>query len=318
MTANRRADLQRKLAMVPVPKPPDGLADRIKSDIPKELMLDADKERRRLRQSVAFNIRVAASIILLVSSVYLALNLLSRRFGPLEMASKSNVATDTVAAAAPQAPVTQLAKAHDLPAEQPRLLPATAKTAAVRRDDRKEVIVAEARPEPLALHDAAKENEEIARDRIEVAAPAPPPPPPPAARAAGAFAYNPALEVEIAAAPFDAAKHVVRVSGGDEKPKVTFNDEAVAAWRAVSDDLYEVMLRPGGSDAIAFVQAGDLTRTIRRGDLRSWNDASRRTKSAALAAALAAGVAPAEVAAKARAAGLDDLAAAAEAKRQKP
>src|SRR5215210_1538569 len=119
---DRRADLQRKLAMAPVPKPPAGLADRIKHDIPKELMLDAEKERRRLRQSVSFNIRVAASIILLVSSVYLALNLLSRRFGPIETAAKSNVASDTTATAAPQQPVTQLAKAHDVPAEQPRLV----------------------------------------------------------------------------------------------------------------------------------------------------------------------------------------------------
>src|SRR5215210_5812113 len=97
---DRRADLQRKLAMAPVPKPPAGLAERIKNDIPKELMVDADKERRRLRQGVMFNVRVAASIILLVSSVYLALNLVSRRFGPMETAKSANVATDTVRAVA--------------------------------------------------------------------------------------------------------------------------------------------------------------------------------------------------------------------------
>ena len=66
MTTNRRAEIQRRLSLAPVPKPPAGLADRIKDDIPKELRFDAEKERARLRQGVAFNLRVAASISLRV------------------------------------------------------------------------------------------------------------------------------------------------------------------------------------------------------------------------------------------------------------
>src|SRR5437764_15481390 len=78
MSPNRKADLQRKLAMAPIPKPPAGLAERIKSEIPQHLLVDARHERERLSRSISFNLRVAASIILLVGSVYLALNFLTR------------------------------------------------------------------------------------------------------------------------------------------------------------------------------------------------------------------------------------------------
>ena len=75
MTTKRKAELQRRLSMASVPKPPAGLADRLKSDIPD--LLGTTRERERLSSSVAFNLRVAASIILLVSSAYLCVQLLS-------------------------------------------------------------------------------------------------------------------------------------------------------------------------------------------------------------------------------------------------
>jgi hypothetical protein len=78
MTQNRKAELQRKLAMAPVAKPPDGLSDRIKSEIPRQLRFEPERERPHLRQSVAFNLRIAASIVLLASSLYIALHLRSR------------------------------------------------------------------------------------------------------------------------------------------------------------------------------------------------------------------------------------------------
>src|SRR5882672_426690 len=78
MNANRKADLQRKLTLAPVPKPPAGLAERIKTEIPKHLRFDAERERERLSASVAFNIRVAASILILISCAYLALQVLTR------------------------------------------------------------------------------------------------------------------------------------------------------------------------------------------------------------------------------------------------
>ena len=78
MTANRKADLQRKLTLAPVAKPPAGLAERIKREIPKDLRFSAETERERLSKAVAFNLRVAASILILVSSAFLGLQLLSR------------------------------------------------------------------------------------------------------------------------------------------------------------------------------------------------------------------------------------------------
>jgi hypothetical protein len=76
MTTKRKADLQRRLSMASVPKPPAGLAERIKTDIPD--LIGTARERERLSSSVAFNLRVAASIILLISSAYLCIQLLSR------------------------------------------------------------------------------------------------------------------------------------------------------------------------------------------------------------------------------------------------
>jgi hypothetical protein len=78
MTQNRKADLQRKLALAPVAKPPEGLAERIKGEIPLNLRFEPERERARLWQSSSFNLRIAASIVLLVSSLYFALHLLSR------------------------------------------------------------------------------------------------------------------------------------------------------------------------------------------------------------------------------------------------
>jgi hypothetical protein len=78
MTHNRKADLQRKLALAAVATPPDGLADRIKNEIPNDLRFAPEHARKQMRQSAMFNLRIAASIVLLVSSLYFALHLFSR------------------------------------------------------------------------------------------------------------------------------------------------------------------------------------------------------------------------------------------------
>ncbi|HXG58754.1 MAG TPA: hypothetical protein VNL91_07005, partial [Thermoanaerobaculia bacterium] len=77
MTSRRKAELQRKLALTSVPKPPDDLAERIKRGIPDSLF-DGRRERDRLARSVGRNLRVAASILLLVTSALVAVHLLSR------------------------------------------------------------------------------------------------------------------------------------------------------------------------------------------------------------------------------------------------
>lgn len=97
MNQKRKAELQRKLSMAPVRRPPDGLADRIKSEIPD--LTNVQRDRERLSHSVAFNVRVAASILLLVSSAFLTIHLLSRS----EISQPSSVAVSTKRAAAPTA-----------------------------------------------------------------------------------------------------------------------------------------------------------------------------------------------------------------------
>jgi hypothetical protein len=107
MNSTRKADLQRKLSMASVPKPPAGLAQRIKQDIPE--FLRTEPERRRFTRLLSVNMRVAASILLLVSSTYLCLHILSRasveRHGnePMAMASRAAKSIVIPNAAPPEA-----------------------------------------------------------------------------------------------------------------------------------------------------------------------------------------------------------------------
>jgi hypothetical protein len=111
MNADRRAALQRKLAVAPVPKPPAGLAARIKNEIPKELRFSAERERARLNQSVRLSVAVAASVIVVIATAYVALDITTR--SEVGETAKPAAATATrqietprlqVPAAAPPAP----------------------------------------------------------------------------------------------------------------------------------------------------------------------------------------------------------------------
>jgi len=81
MNSKRRAELQRKLSLDAVPRPPAGLSDRIKADIPK--YLDTAAERTRFSSAVAFNMRIAASVLLavltLVVTVYVVNSPVARK-----------------------------------------------------------------------------------------------------------------------------------------------------------------------------------------------------------------------------------------------
>jgi hypothetical protein len=107
MTQKKKAELQRKLAVAPVAKPPDGLAERIKADIPKYLF-DADRERRQLSRSIGLNLRVAASILLLIGGAFLMIAVLSRT-----ESQKAPVASATGAPAAAPMQVADQAKEND-------------------------------------------------------------------------------------------------------------------------------------------------------------------------------------------------------------
>jgi hypothetical protein len=116
MNSKRKADLQRKLSMGAVPRPPAGLAERIKNDIPH--YLQAEPERHRFSRSVAFSMRIAASILLLITSVFVTLNL-------LEPDAKQNLAHDKRANLTPAVMHMEQAKkdatASAAPAEEIRL-----------------------------------------------------------------------------------------------------------------------------------------------------------------------------------------------------
>src|SRR5437588_6927673 len=140
MSPNRKADLQRKLAMAPIPKPPAGLADRIKSDIPQHLLVvDVRKERERFSRSISFNLRVAASVILLIGSVYLALQVLTRaELERTKMEQPSNVVARQVPAKQPAAAAPARMAETAPPVDVPKSLPPPATA-----EDKKQVLVAE-------------------------------------------------------------------------------------------------------------------------------------------------------------------------------
>ena len=123
MTHNRKAELQRKLGMAPLPTPPPGLAQRIKDEIPRDLLLNVEKERDGLRRSVTFDVRIAASILLLISAAFAGLHLLSRSQTTLTTSSRAKARGIQVAEARP-APSTQAAPLPIAAADnEPRIFP---------------------------------------------------------------------------------------------------------------------------------------------------------------------------------------------------
>jgi len=193
MSPNRKADLQRKLAMAPIPKPPAGLAERIKSEIPQHLLVDARKERERLSRSIAFNLRVAASIILLIGSVYLALRVMTMKdLDRTAMEVPKNV-TVMPKAPAPAAAPARVAEAAPPPVVLRKSAPAPKPAAEPKRERAR-------REEAVAGGGSA----------TGIAAPAAPAaaPPPPVAESISVTAAAPQAVAD--AAPRAAAK----VSGG--------------------------------------------------------------------------------------------------------
>lgn len=147
MNTKRKADLQRRLSLAPVPRPPAGLADRIKSDIPEYLRPETD--RRRLARSVAFSMRVAASILVVISSVIAAIYLLAPEEEMMRMSptpqiaavaeDKSLVATDELQVEiAQQAAPPAVVRLGDVPASLGAASPETdvvERTASRRKEE---------------------------------------------------------------------------------------------------------------------------------------------------------------------------------------
>jgi hypothetical protein len=268
MTRNRKADLQRKLTMAPVAKPPAGLADRIKRDIPQQFVLQAENERTQLRKSAMFNLRIAASIILLVSSLYLALHLVSRSGSNIDtrstMAPKDAAAPATHVVVAlpntPPAPGSARVQEHtDLP-PLPRVPPPTS-IAAQRPAGR----IAEARHDesiamstgaPVYVADAGQTQPMTQSTSIVNAIPAAPMPPPPAPEAPAMTAEGGAPARERTFAKSSAAP---APSAAPPAPAPSESRDAVAAAPPVRNfyAIQQAISRgetPREIDAYAFVQ----------------------------------------------------------------
>jgi hypothetical protein len=316
MNANRKADLQRKLSLVPVPKPPVGLAERIKGEIPKQLGFDAEKERQRFRRSVAFDMRVAASVLLVISCAYLALQLLTRVEQPH---MEHRLQPVPAKAGAPLAQVGEEPLSPPVPKRerQPKLAARRAKPQ-VLVADAKEKAPATPPPPPAAAAESMSRapmakvtalSGVAMRDQASPAASLDR-----FARADAAPASGVAFEQEMTISPIS-GRQMLRVSldrGGDISD---VNVDVAGARRIAAGSrtsVYE-MQTPKATINVRYRHNG-VSRSIERTaeDAVPWTAASRRTKAAILTAEWAQGSDPQRVARAAREAGLDELADAVE------
>ncbi|HYK01529.1 MAG TPA: von Willebrand factor type A domain-containing protein [Thermoanaerobaculia bacterium] len=190
MNSKRRAELQRRLSMGAVPRPPAGLAERIKADIPK--YLDAGPVPQRFAWGTTM--RIAATLITLATTALVTMELLQtdRKGAVQNSASKYERPTPAVLRYRTQ-PATQTASmppaetevsldiAQELPAPAPVAPPQERRAEAANVSSG---LIAATEAAPMQVADAT----------LGAAAPAPPPPPPPMV-AAPASAPPPARAV---------------------------------------------------------------------------------------------------------------------------
>lgn len=89
MNSKRRAELQRKLSMGEVPRPPANLAERIKADIPKHLVPHAPPSRFGWSTTM----RVAATFITLITTAVITMELVDRDEAPVRSIARQEQAT---------------------------------------------------------------------------------------------------------------------------------------------------------------------------------------------------------------------------------
>jgi hypothetical protein len=197
----RKSELQRKLESLPAPKPPANLADRIKSEIPRDLRFDVEDEREKLSSGIGLNLRVAASFLILVATAYLGLHVMMRTSSDAPMASnhESPLARRAVATAADTATsmpaIDTMATQSRVIVEQKKQAPARkarveVATADLRKKEERDSTRAEMPVAPAAseARQQPRTDEETvtltAEAPLLAAAPSPAPPPPVAAGAA--------------------------------------------------------------------------------------------------------------------------------------
>jgi len=190
MTSKKKADLQRKLTLAQVPKPPADLAERIKRDIPPHLVMGAGaSDHNRFTRSIFFDMRVAASVLLVVTSAFFALQFFSSHADRDKLAqleprmSRPMPVTQTATLTAERAntagaPV-QVARLEPIAA--PPLPPAIPAVRTERAKQRRDIPA----PQPLMVETAVQETTAMGAPAESFGYAAPPPPAPaPAAPAA--------------------------------------------------------------------------------------------------------------------------------------
>jgi len=222
MNQKKKADLQRKLTLAQVPKPPADLLEKIKQDIPSHLVMGGASERDRFSRSIFFNTRVAAAVLLVVTSTFLMLQFFSRADHDRVAAVMANAQapdpraithpiplTLTSQTAATSGPV-QVAEYRPVMQDE-QTVPAMKTKPAITRNEpvvafeddrrqRRDLDSLDAKDEGTE----AKENAIVAEAASTVAAaPVTPAPPPPAAPMAKMAAAGTAAPADRAAEGFD-------------------------------------------------------------------------------------------------------------------
>ncbi|HEX8254918.1 MAG TPA: von Willebrand factor type A domain-containing protein [Thermoanaerobaculia bacterium] len=211
MNSKRRAELQRKLSMGAVPRPPADLAERIKAEIPK--YLDAHQAPQRFAWSNTF--RVAASIMLLLTTALVTRELLEpRRAEKASSVAQTEGVTPAVLRDLQNTTAAETAELSvDITQELPLPTPTAPVATAVARREEAAGVAAGAALDSAVESRRARSSANVAaveaREEpmlMAQAAPPPAPPPPPAAVAppsAPAHDAGAALEAaELSAAEF--------------------------------------------------------------------------------------------------------------------
>lgn len=245
MNQKRKAELQRKLSMTSVPRPPAGLSERLKADIPEKLM-SADRDRDRLSRSTLFSMRVAASIILLVTSVYVAVQMISRTETRIESEPPTMIVARKTAAAPPAEVTTTLADKKDVNngrlGEVDQVATRGARNEPAFRDRRQK------------LSKEKKETSNMIAQVAEAPAPAtlPAAPPPPSETVAAADAH-------VVDGGRTAAAKSEAMSVSASAPAMTGNVQRVAGFEIVSPrEVFGLSIDPTAFDRVK--------QTIERGD----------------------------------------------------
>ena len=278
MTANRRAELQRKLAVAPVEQPPAGLSARIKNEIPKELRFNAEGERKRIAQTTRISLAVAASVVVVIATAYLALQETTIRTD-IEHAKPAAGSAAVRDRALPQAPAPKPA----IIAEEPQKT-----TKALERHARKQ----QNAPIPVVAEAPAVQQQIAVGGQVADAKDA---------AAAKEVATDEVRNVAAQAAPARAASTVAAAAPPVSEVKTEATRSPVSG---------KVMVVRGTE----VLDAASLP--AREETLKKWKDISREAKIQILKAELARGAEPGEVARVAREAGLDEFADSIEKKQQ--